>query len=184
MMKIARIMDALPPDHQRVVAFEVYRTYGGSLTGAQRQAMYRQRNGSNERVTESPPESDAVVTSQSNERVTENVTDASLRTSQLLETSVFRNRNARKEEATEVLNFLNQKTGKAYRYVEANLSLIEARLRSGASVQDCKSVIARKCREWGEIRSKDEKDMRPYLRPKTLFSAANFEQYLGECLAE
>lgn len=82
-----------------------------------------------------------------------------------------------KNEATEVLQFLNLKTGRAFRVNDTNLKLIVARLKSGASVQDCKTVIARKHREWAS----DDK-MWPYLRPATLFNATKFEQYIGECV--
>ena len=82
-----------------------------------------------------------------------------------------------KNEATEVLQFLNLKTGRAFRVNDTNLKLIVARLKSGASVQDCKTVIARKHREWG---TNDK--MWPYLRPATLFNATKFEQYIGECV--
>ena len=84
------------------------------------------------------------------------------------------NKNLRVD-AIHVLHFLNEKTSRNYRDVDANLKLIEARLRSGASVQDCKSIIGRKVREW-----KDDAKMNVFLRPKTLFIPSNFEQYLGE----
>lgn len=77
--------------------------------------------------------------------------------------------------AIRLLTFLNEKTGRAYRPVPANLSLIAARLREGATEQDCRSVIAKKSREW----LKDEK-MSAYLRPETLFGARKFAQYVGE----
>ena len=48
-------------------------------------------------------------------------------------------------------------------------------LADGATVQDCKGVIARKVREWAP-----KPEMAPYLRPLTLFRKSNFEQYLGE----
>ena len=83
------------------------------------------------------------------------------------------NRNL-KTEAREVLAFLNTKTGRNYQPVDANLKLILARLKT-ATVQDCKSVIAKKCREW----EKKEK-MVEYLRPATLFNATKFAQYQGE----
>lgn len=79
----------------------------------------------------------------------------------------------------EVLAFLNLKTGRDYQPVDANLSLIEARIKEGATVQDCKTVVARKFRDW----SADDK-MRPYLRPATLFNATKFAQYRGECVVE
>jgi uncharacterized phage protein (TIGR02220 family) len=77
--------------------------------------------------------------------------------------------------AREILNFLNQKAGRSFRPVPANLKLIEARLRSGASMADCRGVIARKVREW-----QGDAKMAKFLRPATLFNATNFEQYLGE----
>jgi len=78
-------------------------------------------------------------------------------------------------QAIEVLAFLNEKTGRAYRPVDANLKLIVARLKSGATVVDCRQVIAKKTREW-----KSDVKMAEYLRPATLFNAIKFEQYMGE----
>ena len=77
--------------------------------------------------------------------------------------------------ALEILRFLNEKTGRNYREKDTNLRLIQARLRDGASVQDCKAVIARKWREW-----RDDPVMNKYCRPATLFGALKFEQYVGE----
>lgn len=83
-------------------------------------------------------------------------------------------------DAREVLEFLNAKTGKHFRPVEATLALIAARLRgqspgSAVEVQTCKSLIAKKARDW----LPDEK-MHAYLRPETLFNRTKFESYLGE----
>lgn len=80
-----------------------------------------------------------------------------------------------KEDAREVLNFLNEKAGKKFREVEANLSIIEARLKSGVEVQDCKTLIARKVRDWTP-----KPEMVGYLRPETLFNKTKFETYLAE----
>lgn len=80
-----------------------------------------------------------------------------------------------REQAREVLHFLNEQAGRFYRDVDATLKPIEARLRSGASVANCKGVIVRKVREW-----KDDSKMTKYLRPETLFGASHFESYLGE----
>lgn len=77
--------------------------------------------------------------------------------------------------AIEVLEFLNQKTGREYRPVTSNLKLIIGCLRSGATIEQCRQVIAKKCRDW----KKDPK-MMEYLRPATLFNPIKFEQYLGE----
>jgi uncharacterized phage protein (TIGR02220 family) len=80
--------------------------------------------------------------------------------------------------SVEVLNFLNIKTGRRYEPVPANLSLIAARLREGASVDDLRAVVAKKCRDWG-----GDPKMNEYLRPKTLFNATNYAQYRGELVA-
>jgi uncharacterized phage protein (TIGR02220 family) len=80
-----------------------------------------------------------------------------------------------KNQAIEVLNFLNEKTGRAFRPVDTNLKMIVARLKSGITVLDCRKVIVRKTREW-----KDNEKMVEYLRPATLFNATKFEQYVGE----
>ena len=86
-----------------------------------------------------------------------------------------KNGNHYNPQAREVLDFLNAKTGRHYQPVDANLKLIVARLKEGASVADCRAVVAKKCREW----STDEK-MSDYLRPATLFNATKFAQYRGE----
>jgi uncharacterized phage protein (TIGR02220 family) len=82
-------------------------------------------------------------------------------------------------QAGEILNFLNLKTKRQYRAVDANLDLIISRLESGVAAQDFKCVIAKKTREW-----LTDPKMETYLRPKTLFNKTNFEQYLGELLTD
>lgn len=84
-------------------------------------------------------------------------------------------RTAFKVTAIEVLKFLNEKTGRSYEAVPANLDLIVARLKDGATPEDLRAVVAKKCREW----QGDDK-MDTYLRPKTLFSRTNYAQYRGE----
>lgn len=79
-----------------------------------------------------------------------------------------------RHQAEEILNFLNNKTGRAYEAVPANVNRILARLKE-FSADDIRAVIAKKCREWGA----DDR-MREYLRPKTLFAAENFANYHGE----
>jgi uncharacterized phage protein (TIGR02220 family) len=83
--------------------------------------------------------------------------------------------NGHRATAREILEFLNEKTGKQYKPVDANLELIVARLREGFDPDDIRAVIAKKCREWGG----DDK-MGDYLRPKTLFGRTNFANYEGE----
>ncbi len=81
----------------------------------------------------------------------------------------------RKSQAIEILDFLNSKTGRVYRPVDDNLKFIMGRLKAGASVMDCRQVIAKKTREWHT-----NPKMAEYLRPATLFNATKFEQYRGE----
>lgn len=78
------------------------------------------------------------------------------------------------DDARLILEFLNGKTGKQFRPVTANLTLIRARLKEGATADDCRAVIARKFREW------KGSDMEKYLRPATLFNREKFAQYSGE----
>lgn len=82
--------------------------------------------------------------------------------------------NKKNADVLEVLDFLNEKVGRRYRPVPANASLISARLREGATVAECRQVIARKAREWKGT------DQDKYLRPATLFNATKFAQYVGE----
>lgn len=82
------------------------------------------------------------------------------------------------DQAKEILTFLNKKTKCRFRLEDTNVKLVVARLNSGAGVDDCRAVIARKCRDWYGT------EMQKYLRPATLFNAVKFEQYLGECVVE
>lgn len=84
-----------------------------------------------------------------------------------------------KTEAIEALDFLNLRTGKAFRKVDSNLKPIESILKSGIDLQDLKTVTMRKINDW----SKDPK-MAEYLRPSTLYRRSNFEQYYGHTMAE
>jgi uncharacterized phage protein (TIGR02220 family) len=77
--------------------------------------------------------------------------------------------------AIEILTYLNEKARRNYRPVKANISLISARLKEGATPDECRAVIDTKVKAW----STDTK-MAQYLRPATLFSATNYAQYAGE----
>jgi len=79
--------------------------------------------------------------------------------------------------ARQILDFLNEKTGRGYKPVPANIKLIRARLGE-ASADDIRSVIAKKAREWKGT------EMDQYLRPATLFGALKFAQYHGELMQE
>ena len=46
-------------------------------------------------------------------------------------------------------------------------------MKEGYTVEDCKAVIDKKASEWMNS------DMQQFLRPKTLFNATNFENYMN-----
>lgn len=76
----------------------------------------------------------------------------------------------------EIINFLNESSGKQYR-VSSNSSrkIITARLNDGFNVDDFKQVISIKCTKWLNT------DMEQFLRPETLFSN-KFDSYLNETI--
>lgn len=79
-----------------------------------------------------------------------------------------------------VTTFLNQKANTAYRASSKKTrELILARKNEGFTLDDFKTVIAKKAAEWGKEPEKGQKDMRPYLRPETLFGT-KFESYLNQ----
>lgn len=80
---------------------------------------------------------------------------------------------------SEIIDYLNQKTGKHFRKSIANTTrAINARIKEGFTVDDFKAVIDKKVIEWG----KDER-MKQYLRPQTLFGT-KFESYLNQDLVD
>jgi len=88
------------------------------------------------------------------------------------------------EEVREILNFFVHTTGKSLRIGKTDSLLARSdkykkilpRLRDGATVQECKAVIAIKTKQW-----KGDKKMDSSLCIPTLFRASNFEKYLDEC---
>lgn len=77
----------------------------------------------------------------------------------------------------EVIEYLNQKTGKKFKSgSKANQKHIKARFSEGFTLEDFKRVIDLKCEEW----SGSQMDM--YLRPETLFGS-KFDSYLNACPA-
>lgn len=81
--------------------------------------------------------------------------------------------------ARNILSFLNRKADRHYQPTRINLGYIIARLKEGATEDQCLGVIAMRVRKW-----KDDAKMREYLRPETLFGAGKFSQYQGELPAE
>lgn len=75
----------------------------------------------------------------------------------------------------QIVEELNQKTGKQYRWnTSETKALIRARLNDGFSPEDFKKVIFIKSKQW-----LTDDNFQKYLRPKTLFST-KFEDYLQE----
>jgi len=78
-------------------------------------------------------------------------------------------------EAEEIIGYLNEKAGTKYSHkTDATQKQIKARLKSGYSIDDFKTVIDKKCVEWIGT------DWEKFIRPSTLFSPANFESYLNQ----
>lgn len=79
-------------------------------------------------------------------------------------------------EVVRVVGYLNQLTGAAYRPgTKATAGMVNARLSEGFTVEDFETVIAFKCRQW-----LNDRKMRDYLRPETLFAPSHFEGYLNQ----
>lgn len=79
-----------------------------------------------------------------------------------------------KEIYKEVIDYLNEVTGKRYRHTDVTIKLIKARLNEGFTVDDFKQVIDKKTKDW-----KDDAKMKDYIRPQTLFGT-KFEGYLNQ----
>jgi uncharacterized phage protein (TIGR02220 family) len=77
--------------------------------------------------------------------------------------------------AKQVLDYLNEKTGKRYKGKPADLLKIKARLAppENHTLEDFKKVIDIKCAEWKGT------SFEKFLRPETLFST-KFESYLNQ----
>ncbi len=79
----------------------------------------------------------------------------------------------RRQVAAEILAYLNERAGKRFEPTDTNLEFIMARLREGASKQQCIDVIQERCAKWLGT------DSAEYLRPATLFNRTKFAQYVG-----
>lgn len=84
------------------------------------------------------------------------------------------------EIAAEILNFLNEKLGKAKRYSSESvpdvfLQHISARVEEGHSLRKMKAVVHHKHKEWGR-----DPRMKKYLRAATLFNREKFNTYVLE----
>lgn len=75
-----------------------------------------------------------------------------------------------------VIDYLNAKCGKKYRYSDSNNEIIRARLHEGFTEEDFYTVIDNKAQEWLGT------NMEIYLRPVTIFCKSKFEGYLNQRL--
>lgn len=81
---------------------------------------------------------------------------------------------------SETIAYLNKCTGSKFsEKTSETIKHINARLTEGHTAADLKRVIDNRVKAWSE----DEK-MREYLRPSTLFSPTNFENYLNDSKTE
>jgi uncharacterized phage protein (TIGR02220 family) len=78
-------------------------------------------------------------------------------------------------DAKQILTFLNETAGRNYQPVDGNLDFIRARLKDGATVEECKTVVTMKYHEW-----RDDPKSAKWIRPATLFNKSKFAQYQGE----
>ncbi|WP_285141275.1 conserved phage C-terminal domain-containing protein [Lactococcus petauri] len=79
---------------------------------------------------------------------------------------------------SEIISYLNEKTGRSFRNVDANKKLIKARWNEGFKVEDFKTVIDNMVTNWsGKIFNGVPAEN--YLQPKTLFSN-KFDNYLNQ----
>lgn len=84
------------------------------------------------------------------------------------------------EVAKAVIDYLNRKAGTNYKASSKETKkLIGARLNEGFKEADFYTVIDNKVEEWGKPPKAGAKDMRPFIRPVTLFGT-KFEAYLNQ----
>ena len=77
-----------------------------------------------------------------------------------------------KEEAIECLKTLNALSGRCYREVDTNLSIISQRLEEvGVDKEGVIQMLIHKQKEW------EGTEFEKYLRPETLFAKSKFEGY-------
>jgi len=115
------------------------------------------------------------VLEQCSTRVNGQQTDNRLTTEQQ-QTDTNNKENKEKKEIVEIVDYLNKICNKKFSpKTNATIGFINGRLSEGRTIEDFKSVIDKKCLQW----INDEK-YNKYLRPETLFTPKNFENYLNE----
>ena len=77
------------------------------------------------------------------------------------------------DNVAEVIEYLNKKTGKRFSTKsQSSRRFIGGRLKEGYTVEDCKGVIDTMTTQWS-----NDRKMRFYLRPETLFNETKFQGY-------
>lgn len=76
--------------------------------------------------------------------------------------------------AIEILDYLNETAGRSFQHTDTNLGFIIARLKAGATPDQCRAVIDQQVAAWA-----GDPKMAPYLRPQTLFNREKFDAYTG-----
>jgi len=105
--------------------------------------------------------------------IPETTAETTIETTTDISTGTYKNENI--EQIVEIINYLNEKIGTSYRpESEKTKKLIKARLNEKYTVDDFKSVIDIKCRDW-----ENSTEWSKFLRPETLFSN-KFESYLQQ----
>lgn len=130
-------------------------------------------------VTESVTVTDSVTVTESvqrghrigNEGVTESVTTKDNLTKDNQKTVSEPEAN---DTIGEVIGYLNERACRNFRMSKSNIKFVAARLKAGATVEQCKAVIDAKVAQWA-----NDPKMAEYLRPETLFNETKFESYLG-----
>ncbi|KEY61792.1 conserved phage C-terminal domain-containing protein, partial [Lactococcus cremoris] len=79
---------------------------------------------------------------------------------------------------SEILEYLNKKTGRSFRNVEANKKLIKARWNEGYKLEDFKTVVDNMVSNWSG-KMFNGVPAENYLQPKTLFGT-KFDNYLNQ----
>lgn len=79
----------------------------------------------------------------------------------------------------EVIDYFNKITSQKRRYSKSSKDPISARLSDNYSMDDCKSVIDKKYKEWS-----NSKDMAKHITIETFFRPSNFEKYLNQDVEE
>lgn len=91
-----------------------------------------------------------------------------------------RKRQQREYPYSEVIAYLNAKAGTSFRDTSVDTRKhIRARVDDGFTLDDFKHVIDVKVEEWAREPPRGKPDMRPFIRPSTLFGS-NFESYLNQ----